>query len=158
MHFLEYTFVLDTYCQRFVIVCLTHGNVIFVILETPAHRKYSTGLMLYLCISVFVYFYICALNTWEYHFWHPGTTCFANKDAMLKDTQVGYTSNQKVWAHTPQPIFWLKWTIGRKNSFDSFLLNFCPPIAYIVSFWVRGTKSASNSGGNFAPLLPLAPN
>ena len=69
VHFLEYTFVvLDTYCQKFVIVCLTHGNVIFVILETPAHRKYSTGLMLYLCISVFVYFYICALNTWEYHF------------------------------------------------------------------------------------------
>ena len=58
MYFLEYTFVLDTYCQKFVIVCLTHGNVIFVILETPANRKYSKGLMLYLCISVFVYLFV----------------------------------------------------------------------------------------------------
>ena len=70
MYFLKYIFVLDTYCQTFVIVCLTHGNVIFVILETPANGKYSKGLILYLCISVFVYidFCICALNTWDYHF------------------------------------------------------------------------------------------
>ena len=119
MHFLKYTFVvLDTYCQKFVIVCLTHGNVIFVILETPADRKYSTGLMLYLCISVFVYFYICALNTWEYHFYILEPPALQiNTKCFNKDTQVGYTSNKKVWAHSPRPIFSLKWTIRRKNTF-----------------------------------------
>ena len=123
MYFLENTFVLDTYCQKFVIVCLTHRNEIFVILETPANRKYSKGLMQYLCISVFVFihFCICALNTWEYHFCHPGTTCFANKHAMLQDTQVWYTSNQKLWAQTPNGQF------GENNIFGSFYQVLCPP-------------------------------
>ena len=86
--------------------------------------------MLYLYISVFVYFYfcICALNTWEYHFLHPGTTCFANKHTTLKDTQVGYTSNTKVWTHTlwkntPQSIFSLNWTILRKHYVSKFFLR-----------------------------------
>ena len=50
----------------FVIVCLTHGNIIFHILEQSSFQKYTICWvflalchMLYLCICVYVYLCIC---------------------------------------------------------------------------------------------------
>ena len=60
-----------------VLVRWTHGNVIFDILEQSSFQKYTTWWvflalchMLHLCVCVFVYLYfcICAFDTWEYHF------------------------------------------------------------------------------------------
>ena len=64
----------------FVLVRLTHGNIIFDTLEQSSFQKYTTYWvflelrhMLYLCICVFVYLYfcICAFDTWEYNFGYP---------------------------------------------------------------------------------------
>ena len=50
----------------FLFVCLTHGNIIFDILEQSSFQKYTTCWvflalrhMLYLCICVFVFVYLC---------------------------------------------------------------------------------------------------
>ena len=67
---LTFTFVF------FVFACLTHGNIIFDILEQSSFQKYTTCWvflalrhMLYLRICVFCICISCirAFNTWEYH-------------------------------------------------------------------------------------------
>merc|ERR1712020_372956 len=62
-----------------VFACLTHGNIIFDILEQSSFQKYGTCWvflalrhMLYLCI-LYLYFCICMFDTWEYDFWYPST-------------------------------------------------------------------------------------
>ena len=58
---------------------LTHGNIIFEILEQSSFQKYTTCWvlchMLYLFICVFVYWYfcICAFGIYESYFWYPWT-------------------------------------------------------------------------------------
>ena len=58
----------------FVFALLTHGIVIFNILEQSPFQKYRTFWvflalrhMLYLCI-LYLYFCICTFDTWEYNF------------------------------------------------------------------------------------------
>ena len=54
----------------FVFACLTHGNIIFDILEQSSFQKYATWwvftALLICCICVFVYLYlcICVWDTW----------------------------------------------------------------------------------------------
>ena len=135
MYFLEYTFVLDTYCQQFVIVCLTHRNVIFVILETPAYRKYSKGR----CICVLVYLYV-SISVFVH--WTLGNIIFdiLEPPALQINTQVGYTSYKTNWAHTL--IFSLNWTIWRTNSLGSFLTNFCHTHTHTHWCWWTGAYDA----------------
>merc|ERR1719370_2875063 len=76
----------------FVFALLTHGNIIFDILEQSSFQKYTTCwvflalcLMLYLCICVFLYLYfcICAFDTWEYNFDILGAILFSKIYHML---------------------------------------------------------------------------
>jgi len=73
----------------FVFVCSAHGNMIFDILEQSSIQKYTTCWvflalrhMLYLCI-LYLYFCICAFDTWEYNFWNPWTILFSKIYHML---------------------------------------------------------------------------
>ena len=62
-----------------IFACLTHGNIIFDIIEQSSFQKYATWwvftALLICCICVFVYLYlcICAWDTWKYQFWYPWT-------------------------------------------------------------------------------------
>ena len=72
-----------------VFACSAHGNMIFDILEQSSIQKYTTCWvflalrhMLYLCI-LYLYFCICAFDTWEYNFWNPWTILFSKIYHML---------------------------------------------------------------------------
>ena len=71
----EYIQVLDIFCQQLGDMYQLEG--VRAPFSCRVYQLIGKGLMLYLCFSVFVYIYksiylcICALNTWEYHFWHP---------------------------------------------------------------------------------------
>ena len=61
---LPYAVFVYLYICIFVFACLTHGNIIFDVLEQSSFQKYATCWvflalrhMLYLCICVFVYVY-----------------------------------------------------------------------------------------------------
>ena len=67
----------------FVFARLTHWIIIFDTLEQSPFQKYATCWvflaphhMMYLCI-LYLYFCICAFDTWDYHFWYPWTILFS---------------------------------------------------------------------------------
>ena len=71
--FMYFCFCVFVFCI-FVFARLTHGNIIFDIIEQSSFQKYATCWvflalrhMLHLCICVCV-FCICVFDTWEYNF------------------------------------------------------------------------------------------
>ena len=89
----------------FVFARLTHGNIIFDMLEQSSFQKYTTCWvflalrhMLYLCICVFCIciFCICVFDTWEYYFWYPWTILFSKIYHMLG---LSSTSSYAIFAY-----------------------------------------------------------